>query len=54
MKNIVRAFVLVLTVTGSVAYTQIGVGSSKTVVAKTNWMPIPACAPGDPSACGMR
>ena len=54
MKNIVRAFVLVLTVTGSAAYTQINLQDSKVVIAKPSSMPAPMCVPNDPSACGMR
>ncbi len=53
MKNIVRAFALVLAITGSVAYTQINPSTTSTIVAKPNGMPVPCCAPGDPDACGM-
>ena len=54
MKNIVRAFVLVLTVTGSAAYTQINLSQAKVLTGKTSSMPQPMCMPNDPSACGMR
>ncbi len=54
MKNIVRAFVIVLALTGSAAYTQINAGDSKTVTIKTSSVPQPMCMPNDPSACGMR
>ena len=54
MNNIVRAFVLALTVTGSVAYTQVNSAPATTAIsAKANGMPVPCCAPGDPDACGM-
>jgi hypothetical protein len=48
MKNIVRAFVVVLVLTGAAASSQ-----TKIAVAKTSVMPIPMCAPNDPNACGM-
>ena len=56
MKNIVRAFVAVLVLTGVAASTQIASASSQTkvAVAKTSAMPVPSCAPDDPNACGMR
>ena len=55
MKNIVRAFVAVLVLTGVAASTQIASASSQTkiAVAKTSAMPIPMCAPDDPNACGI-
>ena len=53
MKNIVRAFVAVLALTGSFAYTQMNTTSAKAVTVKPSGMPIPCCAPGDPDACGM-
>jgi hypothetical protein len=55
MKNIVRAFVVVLALTGAAASTQIASASSqKTVVAaKTSAMPVPMCMPDDPDACGI-
>jgi len=56
MKNIVRAFVVVLALTGAAASTQIASASSQTknAVAKTSAMPTPMCAPDDPNACGFR
>ena len=56
MKNIVRAFVAVLLLTGVAASTQIASASSQTkiAVAKTSAMPPAVCAPNDPNACGMR
>ena len=53
MKNIIRAFVLALTLTGSAAYTQINLHGSTVVTGKTNSCPAPMCVPNDPSACGM-
>ena len=56
MKTIVRAFVVVLALTGAAASTQISSASTKTAtvaVAKTSAMPIPTCPPDDPNACGM-
>ena len=55
MKNIVRAFVVVLVLTGAVASTQIASASaqSKAVVSAPSNVPTPMCAPNDPNACGM-
>jgi hypothetical protein len=55
MKNIVRAFVAVLIITGAVASSQISSAStqSKATVARTSMLPVPMCAPDDPNACGM-
>jgi len=55
MKNIVRAFVVVLALTGAAASTQIASASAQTkaTVAKTSAMPVPMCAPDDPNACGL-
>jgi hypothetical protein len=55
MKNIVRAFVAVLVLTGAVATTQTSSASTqnKVTVAKVSVLPIPSCAPDDPNACGM-
>lgn len=55
MKNIVRAFVVVLALTGSAATTQTSSASSKaTIVAKTSALPIPMCPPNSPTACNIR
>ena len=54
MKNIIRAFVIALTLTGSAAYTQINMHGSAVLTGKTNSRPTPMCMPNDPSACGMR
>ena len=55
MKHIVRAFALVLVLTGVAATTQISSASTqnKVTVAKVSMLPIPSCAPDDPNACGM-
>ena len=55
MKNIVRAFVAALVLTGVAASTQIASASSQTKVtfAKASAMPVPCCAPDDPNACGF-
>jgi hypothetical protein len=55
MKNIVRAFVVVLALTGFAASTQLSSTSAQTkiTVAKTSMLPIPTCPPSDPNACGM-
>ncbi len=55
MKHIVRAFVVVLVLTGAVASTQISSASTQNKVAatKVSVLPIPSCAPDDPNACGM-
>ena len=59
MKNIVRAFIVVLAITGAAASTQISSASASSAttisatIAKTSALPIPRCAPDDPNACGM-
>jgi hypothetical protein len=55
VKNIVRAFVVVLVLTGAVASTQIASASaqSKAVVSAPSNVPTPMCAPDDPNACGF-
>ena len=55
MKTIIRAFVVVLALTGAVASTQISSASTQTKVtaAKTSAMPVPMCDPNDPNACGI-
>ncbi|WP_433974709.1 hypothetical protein [Tunturiibacter lichenicola] len=56
MKHIVRAFVVVLVLTGAAATTQtINPSAKSTVVAsRTSMLPVPTCAPSDPNACGMK
>jgi hypothetical protein len=54
MKHIVRAFVVVLVLTGAVATTQASNTTAKNkIVARTSMLPVPTCAPNDPNACGM-
>ena len=56
MKNIVRAFIVVLALTGAAASTQASSASTTKISAgatKTSALPIPVCAPDDPNACGM-
>jgi hypothetical protein len=55
MKHIVRAFVVVLVLTGAVASTQTSSASTKNkvVATRTSMLPVPTCAPDDPNACGM-
>jgi hypothetical protein len=55
MKYFVRAFVVVLVLTGAAATTQSSSASAKNKVAvsRTSMLPIPVCAPDDPHACGM-
>ena len=56
MKHIVRAFVVVLVLTGAAATTQATNASAKktVVVSRTSMLPVPTCAPNDPNACGMK
>lgn len=55
MKNIVRAFVVVLALTGFAASSQISSAkaSSKIIISKTSAVPVPSCPPSDPNGCGM-
>lgn len=55
MKHIVRAFVVVLVLTGAVATTQASNASAKNKIAvsRVSMLPVPMCAPNDPNACGM-
>jgi flagellar basal body-associated protein FliL len=55
MKLIVRAFVVVLALTGAVATTQISSASTQNKVTanRVSVVPVPTCAPDDPNACGM-
>jgi len=55
MKHIVRAFVVVLVLTGAAATTQTSAASTKNkvTVSRTSMLPVPVCAPDDPNACGM-
>ncbi len=51
MKNIVRAFVVVLVLTGAAASTRTSSATAKTIAAsvQSNAMPIPMCDPAMPS-----
>jgi hypothetical protein len=55
MKNFIRAFVVVLALTGAVASTQVASASAQTkvTVSKTSAIPVPMCDPDDPNACGI-
>jgi hypothetical protein len=55
MKNIVRAFVVVLVLTGAVATTQTSSASTqkKVTAVRVSVLPVPTCPPDDPNACGM-
>jgi hypothetical protein len=55
MKHLVRAFVVVLVLTGAVASTQTSSASTsnKVTAAKVSMLPIPTCPPNDPNACGI-
>jgi hypothetical protein len=55
MKLIVRAFVVVLALTGAVATTQISSASTQNKVTanRVSVVPVPTCPPDDPNACGM-
>lgn len=55
MQIVVRAFVLVLALTGAVATASSNntSSSSKPVITRTSGYPIPSCPPNDPNACGL-
>jgi hypothetical protein len=55
MKTIVRAFVVVLALTGVAATTQTTAASTqnKVTAARVSVLPVPTCPPDDPNACGM-
>jgi hypothetical protein len=55
MKHIVRAFVVVLVLTGAAATTQMSSASTqnKVTAARTSMLPVPTCPPNDPNACNM-
>jgi hypothetical protein len=55
MKYIVRAFVVVLALTGAIASTQIASASpqAKVTAVKTSAIPVPMCPWNDPNACGI-
>ncbi len=53
MKNIVRAFVIALTLTGAAASAVTPKINAKTITPATKAFPIPMCPPGDPNGCGI-
>lgn len=57
MKNMIRAFVVVLAVTGTVATANVSTqpqgNGTRLTLAKTSAFPIPSCPPDDPNACGF-
>jgi hypothetical protein len=57
MKNIVRAFVVALVLTGVAATSQTSSASAsaqnKVTAARTSMLPVPTCPPDDPNTCGM-
>ncbi len=57
MKLIVRALVIALALTGSIASFHISAKAEQTsaraTVAKTSAMPVPMCPPDDPNGCGI-
>jgi hypothetical protein len=55
MKHLVRAFVVVLALTGAAASTQTSAASTqnKVTAARTSMLPIPSCDPSDANACGI-
>ena len=55
MKNIALAFVAVLALTGTAAFTQASASAQNKIVAsRVNVLPVPTCPPNSPTACGMR
>lgn len=54
MKNLFRAFVFSLVVTGAIASTQVNNNAGATVMpSKVSLCPVPVCPPDDPNACGF-
>jgi hypothetical protein len=53
MKNIVRAFVVALVLTGAAASTHTSSATAKSIAAsvQSNAVPIPTCAPDNGEAC---
>ena len=57
MKNIVRAFVVVLVLTGAAASTRTSSATAKSIAAasvQSNAMPTPVCDPNDPGLCALK
>lgn len=57
MKNIVRAFVVVLALTGAAASTQTSSASARTIASSSmtssSFMPVPMCPPDGTTDCGI-
>jgi hypothetical protein len=55
MKFVIRAFVVVLALTGAAATTLTPAASAKNKVTatRTSMLPVPTCDPSDANACGM-
>jgi hypothetical protein len=55
MKNIIRAFVVVLALTGAAATTLTPPASAqhKITATRVSVLPVPTCDPNDANACGM-
>jgi len=56
MKIVIRAFVVVLALTGAAASTYTSSASAKTIAAsvQSHAMPIPTCDPNGTSNCGIK
>jgi hypothetical protein len=55
MRFVIRAFVIVLALTGAAATTLTPAASAKNKVTatRTSMLPVPTCDPSDANACGM-
>jgi hypothetical protein len=56
MKNCIRAFVVVLALTGAAASTQTSAASAKTIASssmQSSLMPVPTCPPDGTTDCGL-
>ena len=55
MKNLVRAFVAALVVTGAVASAHTATASTQAhLTPRASFMPIPACPPDGSTSCGLQ
>jgi hypothetical protein len=57
MKNMIRAFVVVLVLTGAAASTRTSApATAKTIAApvQSNLVPLPVCDPNDAAACALK
>jgi len=56
MKNIIRAFVVALAVTGFASAAHVSAvaqtNPDKVMIAKSSAFPVPMCPPDDPTGCG--